>query len=82
MDYPGWQAVVNGRSAPIFRTNYTFRGVIVEEGTHVIEMAFKPQSFRVGLTITLITTTFILLITIWVTIRHFSARQHSGIVNG
>ena len=75
MVYPGWQATVNGRSAPIWRANYTFRGVIVEKGKHIIEMEFKPQSFRVGLTITLLTAGIIFLITIWAAIRYFYVKR-------
>ncbi|MBI1388439.1 MAG: YfhO family protein [bacterium] len=52
--YPGWRAYVDGLPEPIQRVNYYFRGVEVGPGAHRIEMAYRPASFIVGLTITLI----------------------------
>ncbi|MCP4363655.1 MAG: YfhO family protein [Chloroflexi bacterium] len=63
MYYPGWEATVDGEPATIWRTNYAFRGVIVNEGSHIIQMDFKPCVFEVGLTLTIITMVCILFIT-------------------
>jgi len=40
--YPGWFAEVDGRPAPILRTNVLFRGVEVSEGRHLVVFRFAP----------------------------------------
>lgn len=47
--YPGWQGDVDGASVPIYRTDATFRGVVVPAGSHEVRMRFRPRSFQVGL---------------------------------
>jgi hypothetical protein len=47
-DYPGWEATVNGKPAPIRRANLAFRAVEVPE-TAVVEFRFRPASARHGL---------------------------------
>jgi len=42
--YPGWVAQIDGRPAPILRTNVLFRGVEVGEGRHRITFRFEPFS--------------------------------------
>jgi len=46
--YPGWKALVDGSQAEIYPVNALFRGVLVEPGEHVIQMAYEPVSFRWG----------------------------------
>ena len=47
-DYPGWKATVDGRSAPIERVDYLFRGVALGPGTHTVEFHYEPLSWRIG----------------------------------
>ncbi|KAA2235165.1 YfhO family protein [Salinarimonas soli] len=46
LDYPGWEAWVDGERRPILRTNLLFRGVEVSAGQHVVEFRFRPLSVR------------------------------------
>jgi hypothetical protein len=46
--YPGWRASVDGRPAPLLRTNLLFRGVPVPAGTHRVRLWFEPLSVRLG----------------------------------
>jgi hypothetical protein len=46
--YPGWQAIVDGKTVPILETYGALRGVVVERGGHNIEMRFKPWTVFVG----------------------------------
>lgn len=47
--YPGWQAYVDGKRVPIAEVNYAFRGVPLDEGSHVVEFKYMPITFRVGI---------------------------------
>jgi hypothetical protein len=47
--YPGWQAKVDGESAPILRADYAFRAVAVPAGSHRVTMDFRPGSWLAGL---------------------------------
>ncbi len=41
--YPGWVARIDGRPAPIVRTNHAFRGVIVPAGTSSVFFSYEPR---------------------------------------
>jgi hypothetical protein len=42
--FPGWQATVDGRPAEILEVFGALRGVVVEGGTHQVEMVYRPAS--------------------------------------
>ena len=46
--YPGWQATVDGRSAPIWEAYGAIRGVVVPAGDHQVEFRFRPGSVYLG----------------------------------
>ena len=52
--YPGWRAAVDGAPAPIHRVNYGFRGIPVPRGDHTVDLRYEPDSYRVGLFVTLL----------------------------
>ncbi|MEN3027032.1 MAG: YfhO family protein [Chlorobiota bacterium] len=45
---PAWHATVDGRPAPIIKTNYAFRGIIVPPGTHTVELRYPSAAFERG----------------------------------
>jgi hypothetical protein len=45
----GWEASVDGRSAPIHRVDYMLRGVPIGAGKHRVELRYRPTSYTVGL---------------------------------
>jgi hypothetical protein len=47
-DFPGWVATVNGAPAPIVRTDFAFRGVVVPAGEHEVVFAYRPRAVRAG----------------------------------
>jgi len=47
--YPGWEATVDGAPTEILMTDYVFRGVPVNVGTHRVVFRFVPHTFRRGL---------------------------------
>ncbi len=53
--YPGWRAWLDGDATEIYRTDISFRGVVVPAGTHRLRMVFRPVVFPISLALTLIT---------------------------
>jgi len=51
--YPGWRATIDGTQAEIYRANYAFRAVYLNAGSHEIQFAYQPDSFRWGVVISL-----------------------------
>jgi hypothetical protein len=75
LDYPGWRAWVDGQPTPIRRANTILRAVEVPEGAHLIEMKFRPLSFCVGATISLLTCALVLGYTVYVRANQQRARH-------
>jgi hypothetical protein len=46
--YPGWQGYVDGARTEVFRTNHTFRGVVVPAGKHRVVFSFDPAGVKEG----------------------------------
>ncbi|MGO4523606.1 hypothetical protein AB4097_01945 [Microvirga sp. 2MCAF35] len=46
INYPGWEAWVDGERRPILRANLLFRGVEVGPGRHRVEFHFRPMSLE------------------------------------
>ncbi len=48
MDYPGWQAMVDGQRVGVWRANVGLRALPLEAGQHSVEFAYRPLSVKVG----------------------------------
>ncbi len=48
-----WQAEVDGKPVPHFRTNYILRGLVVPAGTHKITFTFISNTYKQGETVAL-----------------------------
>jgi hypothetical protein len=55
MFYPGWNAYVDGAPTPVYRTDYSLRGIVMPAGAHTVAFRFESGTFRHGLWITLAT---------------------------
>jgi len=76
LDYPGWEATLDDEVVPIYRSNYTFRGIALEApGSYQIEMQFRPQAYQNGRMVTGITAVLIILITITLFLRKRTAHK-------
>ncbi len=54
--YPGWQVLIDEKPSEILRANGLVRAIILEEGSHIIEFNYVPESFWNGVIISIITT--------------------------
>ena len=60
--YPeGWQAYLDGEPVDHFRANYILRAMKVPAGKHTIEFRFDPKSYKVGNTVSLISSILLVL---------------------
>jgi len=65
--YPGWQCRIDNMPVKVYRADYTFRSVYIDEpGKHRIEMQFLPGSYEMG---RYITVTFLIIFIILSSVR-------------
>lgn len=44
----GWKAFIDGKEAPLVKTNYALRGLALPAGKHAIELRFEPYLYQLG----------------------------------
>jgi hypothetical protein len=69
---PGWKAFVDGVETTIYRTNYAFRSVYLEPGTHTVALRHTSPGLRTGLILSLIAA--VVIAALWVMPRR-AARE-------
>ncbi len=65
LDYPGWQATVDGQLVPIVRTAGLLRGVDLDVGSHRVEFIFRPWTVYLGMALAGIAWLTILIQALW-----------------
>lgn len=65
LNYPGWEAFVDGRPRRIHQANYLFRAIFLEKGSHLVEFRYRPASMRWGIIISFLTLGAVGAITLW-----------------
>jgi uncharacterized membrane protein YfhO len=60
--YPGWSAYVDGKLTRIFQADGLVRALYLDEGEHVVEFNYFPDSFRIGLEITIVSVVGLLVL--------------------
>jgi len=74
--YPaGWRAFVDGEELPIFRANYTLRGLKLPAGSHTVEFEFKPESFTKGELYSRIASGILILLLIGVVVKEILRKR-------
>jgi hypothetical protein len=58
----GWHAYVDDSEAPIIRSNYVLRGLVIPAGQHTIRFTFHPRSYYTGWTIQVIASILLLVL--------------------
>lgn len=61
-DYPGWQATIDGRTAPILRANYAFQALDVPAGRHIVTLRYVDTSLQVGAAISVVALAVLALV--------------------
>ncbi|MDY6796141.1 MAG: YfhO family protein [Actinomycetota bacterium] len=60
--YPGWHVLVDGEESELLRVNYSFRGVELEPGEHLVEFVYHPNPLYHGIGICAFSLLLVLLI--------------------
>lgn len=53
VDFPGWEARVDGKKTPIYRADYIFRSVCLLPGRHRVVFSYRPVGLTAGLLLSL-----------------------------
>jgi hypothetical protein len=60
--HPGWKVRVDGVEHKLLRANYLFRAVELPAGNHKVVFDYEPESFKVGLIVSLCTAGLIVAV--------------------
>lgn len=63
--YPGWEAQVDAKAAPLHAANALGKAVRVPAGAHRVVVRFRPGSARLGASVTVATLFALLLGLLW-----------------
>jgi hypothetical protein len=63
--YPGWQVRLDGSAAERLRANYLFQAVTVPSGEHIVELFYRPLSFWLGLSLSLVSLGIVTGLGLW-----------------
>ena len=72
LSYAGWNAYVDGQRTRVWRANYLFKAIEISPGDHEVEFRFEPDSFKLGLAISLPTLALLLTAAVF----RLRSRQH------
>jgi len=76
-NYPGWQAVMDGKPVRIIKSNFLFVGIEVPSGRHSLELKYRPISFIYGAIVSISATTILFLTVMLASYQAYrSARHH------
>ncbi|MBK9108422.1 MAG: hypothetical protein IPM92_08620 [Saprospiraceae bacterium] len=57
----GWNLFIDGKETTLLRANYILRAAMIPSGNHEIVLEFKPQSFMLGKTLSMICSLILIL---------------------
>jgi hypothetical protein len=76
--YPSWKAYVDGKEAKIYRTDYLFRAVYLDQGSHQVKFVFDSATYRIGKASTLLTCALLLVMFIFYMARRAKPARPPG----
>lgn len=68
--YPGWKAYIDGKETEIYRANGLVRAIFVPAGTHIVEFSYVPESFVIGVTISIISIAILTTVYIYSRVKY------------
>jgi len=63
--YPAWRAYVDDKETKIYRADYTFRAVYLDEGEHIVRFVFDSKPYKMGKWVSILTLGFIIGCIAW-----------------
>ena len=60
----GWDAFIDGKKVDYARADYILRAMKIPAGKHVVEFRFEPSSYKIGKTVSMISSLLLLLLVI------------------
>lgn len=79
----GWKAFIDGKEAPILKTNYVLRGLYIPAGKHEVRFSFRPDSYYSSNTASVIASALIWLLLAWAGYAAYKpSRRDSSKSNG
>jgi len=71
----GWQAFLDGQSVPHFRADFVLRAMQVPAGAHEIKFVFEPKEYKIGNTVSLLSSIGVLLAVVAAGVFGFRRRR-------
>ena len=75
----GWQAFLDGKPVPHFRADFVLRAMQVPAGPHEIRFAFEPKEYKIGNTVSLISSLGVLLAVVAAGVFGFRQRRRDEV---
>ncbi|MEO0115272.1 MAG: YfhO family protein [candidate division WOR-3 bacterium] len=63
--HPDWKASVNGKKVTVYRAYHTLRAIYLESGKHTVTFTCDSKSYRLGKTLTILASIFLVIMLIW-----------------
>jgi uncharacterized membrane protein YfhO len=57
----GWQAFLDGKPVPHFRVDFVLRAMQVPAGSHEVKFVFEPKEYKIGNTVSLLSSIGVVL---------------------
>ncbi|RKX69362.1 hypothetical protein DRP43_04485, partial [candidate division TA06 bacterium] len=57
--YPAWKAQIDGKPVKLYRADYSFQGIDMKPGEHIVKIYFKSKAEHIGFIISLLTLIFV-----------------------
>ncbi len=71
----GWQAFLDGQPVPHFRVDFVLRAMQVPAGAHEIKLVFEPKEYKIGNTVSLLSSIGVLLAVVAAGVFGFRQRR-------
>jgi len=74
-NYPGWEAMVNGKAQPVYSAQVLGKAVRLQAGRNQVTIRYVPRMFYFGAGLSGLTLVLVLLILFWHPVRRYLGRN-------